>query len=453
MRKPIIFLSVLFFFSPFFLFSQCTDAPSAPACSGVEALAFDTESINQGSIKWFYGGTTIFGSLTLNGGTLIVCGDLTVDRFYMDSGTVFIRPGGRFVIGSGIGAGLILKGNSAIYNYGTLECQRNLSLDNGYASASKPNIIINATRNSVFTMANQYLVINNPHSSFINKGVSHFWGVITDQMSSAGSICMGNGSSMRMSILINKVANAYRAPEGNACVYVNQYSQFFGQLTSSPDLFVCLANGHTSDSGCIPFGCTPNNWGAAQVFTNCAGCNALSVLSLKYNDFSAENNSGENVSLSWRMNIQVPNGKFTLLRSSNGRDFIPIDSITVTNSNQATFNAIDNDPIAGENFYMINYIDPNNRNSINSHITRVSFDAISIYPSPFDGKFFIRHGESGKPEKIMITDITGQNIQVRMISRNKGITEVEISNKIQPGIYIIHILTGNNVIAKTIMKN
>ena len=134
MWKPIFLLSIVLLYFSSQIQAQCISAPSPPDCNGTESLVTDNETINAGVDRWFYGAAATFGSLTMNGGTLTVCGDLTIDRFYMDSGTIYVRPGARFVIGSGIGAGLILKGHSYLYNYGTFEIQRNLSLDNGWAS-------------------------------------------------------------------------------------------------------------------------------------------------------------------------------------------------------------------------------------------------------------------------------------------------------------------------------
>jgi hypothetical protein len=254
MKAPSLLL-LLFFCWPRIASPQCIVAPAAPACNGTEPLLTNDETLPDGTTKWYYGATTTMNSLTMKGGTLIVCGDLTIDKFYIDSGTVYVRPGARFVIGSGIGAGLILRGNSSFYNYGTFEIQRNLSLESGWASASKPNRVINASVNSIFKMSNQYLVVNNPFSWFVNNGSAECWGIINDPQSVAGSVCLGNGSTTRMAILINKVANTYVVPTGVACVNVFQLSQFFGRLTNSTGLMACLGATHHSDSGCIPFGC------------------------------------------------------------------------------------------------------------------------------------------------------------------------------------------------------
>src|SRR5688572_25038203 len=143
------FLFLLLFFSVPRIFSQCVAPLSPPDCNGSEPALTNNETINTGNTKWYYGPAVIMNSLTINGGTLVVCSDLTIDKFYMTAGIIYIRAGARLVIGSGIGSGLILSGNSYIYNYGTCEIQRNLSLDVG-ATAANPNVVINATPSSVF---------------------------------------------------------------------------------------------------------------------------------------------------------------------------------------------------------------------------------------------------------------------------------------------------------------
>ena len=452
------FFFLLLFFSVHKIFSQCLIAPSPPDCTGTEALLVDDETLNTGTTKWYYGGAVTMNSLTLNGGTLIVCGDLTIDKFYMDRGTIFIRPGARFVISSGIGAGLILSGDSYIYNYGTCEIQRNLSLENGHATAATPNVIINATASSVFKMSNQYFVINNSFSWFVNNGSAEFWGIITDPQASANSVCLGNSSTTQMAVLINKVQNTYVTPVGNACLYVRQFSQFFNQLSNSHSLFVCLAASHTSDSGCIPFGCQPNNWGAAQVFTNCAGCSALGVLGVQFISFKATTTAdyGFN-SLEWQLSGAKQNYIFKVERSPDGIHYAPIDSFIVKEENRIQFNSIDKNPLPGTNYYMIKYIDPVSGKTVNSKTEKIFFEKsgadLAIYPIPFDNKFFISYGQGMFPEQIILTDITGRNIRISYSTKtNAGQVELVVMDKIEPGIYIIHIRTSKKYIAQTILK-
>lgn len=451
-KLPAFLICLFFYFSSW---SQCRTALPTPACTGVEPLVTDGAILNQGTTKWYYGAATMINSLTLNGGTLVVCGDLTVDKFYMDSGTVYIRPGGRFVIGSGIGAGLILRGNSAIYNYGVCELQRNLSLDNGWSSAAKPNLVINATGTSFFKMSNQYLVINDAHSFFVNQGRAEFWGIINDPQSTAGCVCLGGGSSTKMAVLINKVADTYTAPEGNACLQVLQFSEFYGRLTSSPTLFTCLGVSHTSSSGCIPFGCVPNNWGASQVFTNCMGCGAIAVLTTRFDDVKAEK-LPEGNRIRWEMSAGESGQNFRLLRSADGQHFEPLVNVGIQESDENSFSSIDKNPLEGDNYYMIRFINAANGSVINSKavkVTNQSNGGLNLYPVPFENKFYINYADAMTPERILLTDATGRDVRTsHSIHPALRLIEVIVLDRIQPGIYIVHMRTDRKVVAKTIFK-
>lgn len=449
------FLSLLsIFFLSISSFPQCLNSVPPPACAGTEALVTEGETLNSGTTKWYYGAAATISTLTLNGGTLVVCGDLTVDKLYMDKGTIFIRQGGRFVIGSGLGSGLQFKGDCSIYNYGTCEVQRNLSLENN-ATAATPNRVINALSSSVFKMSNQYFVINNAHSWFVNNGTAEFWGIITDAQASANSVCLGNDSKTRMAILINKVADSYVVPSGSACLYVYQFSEFYGKLTSSPALFACLGSGHTSSTSCIPFGCTPNNWGSAQVFANCAGCAAITALPVQFISFTVSQEAGSINKLQWQVGTGIADGFFTILRSADGENYEAIDSIPVK---QATFfNAVDKNPLQGNNYYMIRYINSRTGMTINSKMAKVFSEistGFSLYPVPFDNKFYVGFIPGTHPEKIILTDVNGRNIRIRSIIREEAkLVEVVVLDKIQPGIYIIHMQADNkNIVAKTIFK-
>lgn len=435
--------------------SQCLTPLSPPACTGSEPLASENEILNDGVTKWYYGPSATLNTYTLNGGTLVVCGDLTVDRFYMDSGTIFVQPGARFVIGSGIGAGLVLRGKSSIYNYGTLEIQRNLSLEGGYATAAKPNIVINATASSIFRMPNQYFVINNAYSWFVNNGTAEFWGVITDPLASTGSVCLGNGSSTRMAVLINKILDSYSVPSGTACINVHQFSQFYNRLTNNNGLLVCLGAGHTSDAGCVPFGCQPNNWGAAQVFNNCGSCGALITLSAKFNSLTTATTSLGN-KLEWQMGGTVQDGTFSILRSTDGINFTVIEKLTIRQANSQLFTSIDKNPMRGTNYYMINYTNPEGFTS-KSRIAKL-FSAgntgITIFPVPFTDKLSVSFSAGSKPEQVLLTDITGRNVRTRHnIKESEQEVDIYVLDKIEPGVYIIHVRTSTSYTAQTIVKN
>lgn len=450
MKSHLLFLLLLLCLSTP-CFTQCLTALPPPACNGAEPALADNETLNTGTTKWYYGPTATLNSLTLQGGTLVVCSDLTIDKFYMTGGTIFIRPGARFVIGSGIGSGLTLNGNCAIYNYGTMDVQRNLSLDNG-ATASTPNIIINATSTSIFRVPFQYFVINNAYSWFVNNGLAEFGGVITDQYSSPSSVCLGSGSVMRMNILINKTSNSYVVPSGAGCVSVAQTSIFNNRLTGNTNLYACLSASHSSYSGCG--GCPANNWGAAQVMTGCVSCNMLGVLDIKFIDLSVSAITTGN-KLQWEIKDVLKTGAFSIERSADGIHYSPIGNMPVAAGITASFNYIDKSPLTGYNYYMIKYIRSDNT-TINSKAVRVSSlpqNGFIISSMPFDRSFSISFSREIEPEKVILTDIMGRNINIKYtVESYTRSMEVEVLDDIAPGIYIVHIRSDKNTMAKTILK-
>lgn len=405
------FLSILVFLYSIPSTAQCPVAPAAVPCTGTEALVTADETLLTGTTKWYYGTVATFNSLTLKGGKLVICGDLTIDKFYMESGEIIVNPGGRFVIGSGLGEGLILRGGCAIYNHGTLEIQRNLSLDNG-ATLAAPNILVNARWNAVFKMSNQYFVINNPHSWFVNNGSAQFWGIITDPQSSPGSICLGPSSTTTMAVLINKVANTYRVSSGNACVYVHQFSEFFGSLTNSPNLFVCLSAGHTSNSGCIPFGCMPNAWGSAQVITSCSNCASLGVLPLQFISFFVEENNNQ-LRLQWEFDRNIINYIFYVERSANGKNFFVLDSLAAGSGKNFSYKDVAAPP--GRSYYRIRAVEKSSGRSVTSKIISHSLRRPArgtIYPSPFSRTFMVALPAGTVLEKISAFDLAGRPIGI-----------------------------------------
>jgi hypothetical protein len=422
------------------LAAQCKPALPSQPCNGSEPLVIANEIIHQGTTKYYYGPVVTINSLTMNGGKLVVCGDLTIDKFYMDSGQIIINPGARFVIGSGIGAGLELKGKSEIYNYGTLECQRNLSLQGGWATPATPNIVMNIGNASVFRMPNQYLVINNPDSWFINGGTAQCWGIITDNQASPSSVCLGIRSVTQMAILINKVANAYTVSVGSACVYVFQFSQHFGPLTNIHNLFICLSASHTSDAGCIPHGCTPNNWGAAQVFTNCNTCASLAALPSGFTSFALKKTNDMN-QLIWELDREVMTGIFYIEQSGDGYHYSILDSLEGGKSK--SFSYTDRSPAFETQYYRIRYVEKNSGQSVMSKTitSTVEQNKLRAYPSPFTGAFYIRPASGEIIQRILTTGPDGRVIPV--ISRQEGYQwRVEPLNVRPNQLLIVQVVTN-----------
>ena len=265
---------LLLFLQP--AYSQCKKAPPPEPCMGTEPSPVNNEIMTVGIKKWYYGPAATFSQLTLRGGTLVVCSDLTITKLILDSGTIVINPGAKLTAGGG-GSGMIWQGGCAVYNHGRFEITSNLTLQGPYASAARPNILMN-TSPAASSRSFDYLVINDPNSLLINNGAAQFHGVITDNLAAPGSVCLGYTSQLKQSVLINKVKDSYVAPSGTACVSVSSFSQFLDTLTNHPSLLACISSGHTSQTGGAN---KPNAWGEATRFNACTDCASIALLDLE----------------------------------------------------------------------------------------------------------------------------------------------------------------------------
>jgi len=439
--------------SPSKIYSQCLTAPTA-SCSGSEPILTDNETLAAGITKRYNGATASFNSLTMNGGTLIVCSDLTIDKFSMDSGTIFIQPGARFVIGNGIGYGLGLKGNSYIYNYGTLEVMRNLSLENGWATSAKPNVLINASLASVLKMQNQYFVINNANSWFVNRGKAEFHGIITDPQASPKSVCLGSGSETKMTVLYNKVKNSYFAPEPYACVSVSEYSQIWDTLTNNHYINVCLGMTHRTDSSCMPWGCKPS-WGQATVFRGCTNCSVIMVLTNSFLSFAVQEKPAGNM-IHWELEHFATTASMYVEASTDGQHFTTVHSLKGSDQNNTKkYSVFDANALPGIKYYRVKYVD--SLLDFVDYTTVIKLGrkqpaSLLIYPNPFTEKIFV--SLPGKYPSVLATIESAQGIQItrQYLFKEGSAWEIDMPSKAPPGIYFVTLVAGSNTWKQKIIK-
>ena len=94
--------------------------------------------------------------------------------------------------------------------------------------------------------------------------------------------------------------------------------------------------------------------------------------------------------------------------------------------------------------------------TINSKIVKVyskPASDLNIHPVPFDEKLYVDYPAGLYPDKIILTDIMGRNIRIRTVTREiSRQVEIVVLERIEPGMYIIHLRTAMNIVSKTIIK-
>ncbi|MBS1602335.1 MAG: T9SS type A sorting domain-containing protein [Bacteroidetes bacterium] len=432
--------------------AQCLVAPPAPACTGTEQKAADGETIAAPDSKWYYGSPATYGSLTLSGGTLIVCGNLTLSQFSFNSGIVYVLPGASLTIGGS--TTLQLSGGCYVYNYGTVTIQRSLSLDNAHASPVNPNVFINASTSSVLTVPFDWFVINNPYSWFVNNGTASMHGIVTDPQSAAGSVCLGAGSQTAMSTLINNAPGAYNAPSGGACVSVQDHSYLCENLTSSGSVRLCLSPSHITDSSCFVSRGHTNAWGSATLFKSCTSCAATTLLPVHFISFSASV-AGRDVRLSWHIDGDTAGYRALIERSGDGIQYAPLSSAIDPGPGE-TYSTTDREPFAGNSYYRIAYFNAVTRTAIYSPVkalenTRAS--VISVYPNPFATQFSVSLPTGVVPVALGLWTTDGQQVPSLYVhNEGNGRLDVRTGQALAPGTYLLRIRTDKLIYSTELIR-
>ncbi|RYY42306.1 MAG: T9SS type A sorting domain-containing protein, partial [Chitinophagaceae bacterium] len=352
-----------------------------------------------------------------------------------ESGELIITAGSSVLITNA--TGLVLRGKCSIYNFGTFQCLGNIVMDYGLTSALNPNIIINATPASVFKMPNQYFVINNPWSKFVNMGTAEFHGIITDPAASAGSVCLGDTSTTIMRVLYNNAKNPYIVPSGNACLSVQLYSQFKDTLTKNSNLYVCLGTSHYSDSSCIPWGCKPNAWGPARLVKNCSTCELFKwVLPLKLMNAVVRKESNYNL-VQWRTNRNALLHEQRIEKSTNGIDFLPLPQSIVETKDG--FQLVDRELQEGTTWYKISILAENKTASDVKLLTvRRENIAALVYPNPCTDHLSIRLPNSLNNPQVTVVNDQGQNVLHLVYKKYNNLIRLQTS-MLMPGNYYLMI--------------
>ena len=431
-------LALLAFFSACYVANaQCSVPPTYTPAAGIEPLVTASETLLNSQTKWFYGTATTLSNIQLKGGQLIVSGNLTLDNFNFESGELIITAGSSVLITNA--TGLVLRGKCSIYNFGTFQCLGNIVMDYGLTSAVTPNVIINATPASVFKMSNQYFVINNPWSRFVNMGTADFHGIITDPGASAGSVCLGDTSVTSMRVLYNNAKNSYIVPSGNACLSVQLYSQFKDTLTKNSNLYVCLGASHYSDSSCIPWGCKPNAWGPARLVKNCSTCELFKwVLPLKFSQAVVRKENNYNL-IQWQTNRNALLHEQRIEKSTDGIDFSPLRETIVEMKDG--FQIIDREIQEGTTWYKISTLSTENKLSSDVKLLTVRRENIStlVYPNPCTDHLTIRLAKQLDNPQVTVVNDHGQKVRNLVSQKFNNLIRLQ-SSSLPPGNYYLTII-------------
>lgn len=355
--------------------AQCMVQPVAGACSGGNGQLTNNGNINSGQTYWYAGNGSI-NAVNINGGTLRVCGQLTLGNMNFNSGNIFIEAGGSLTINGG--GSTNLNGNCVISNRGQLTINKTVVMQNAN------NAIINgagATLN--MNGSGNRLDINSSTSIFVNQGTANIHTLFVQGTASGTAVCLGYSSCTNLTNLTNNLTNSVNAPEGQAVIAIRGNVLLNNRLTNNEDVVICRASGGITSGG--------SDFGSATVVNNCSSCSETplaSALPIELLFFNGKQEK-ESIGLSWATATELDNDYFNIEKSTDGIRWIVLETIqgagNSTMNLQYTFE--DKAPEAGIQYYRLKQTDFDGTFTYSVAIA-INFEgtanenSISIYPNP-----------------------------------------------------------------------
>ena len=295
-------------------FSQCTPAPPAVnICGGGNGAASNGQNIFAGETYWFTGGPTTFASgVNINGGgTLRVCGNLTLSAISFNQGRIIIESGGSLTINSC--CEFYLNAGCTITNRGSFKTNHGIHMQG--ANTRIWNVSTTAVMNIGGT-----LEFNNASAKLINQGIVTATDFVIQSNALAGAVCLEDGAIVTMNSLVNNLTGAF-AYNGTgatpACVSVSTSAQRNNNVASSTLIDICAGAGITYTG--------PMGWGTATVVTNCS-TSCLALLPEELLTFNVSAETGKN-RLQWTTANNSPASTvFNIEASPDGSVFHTIGS-------------------------------------------------------------------------------------------------------------------------------
>lgn len=363
---PLVLFIVSVF--PTSAYAQCTAAPSNGRCNGTTLT--NGANINSGNYYSFNGGPSTYSSISeATGGTLVICGSLTISTFNFNGGILIINPGGSLTINSLTST----LGNVTIYNFGTLTINADVNFQNGN------DLFMNASTSAQFYQNNSTysFKINSANSFFINYGAAYLYNINISNTAFTAAFCLGTNSILNTTNLTNSMTNSVSAPSGQACLRVTGSATMTSSLSSTSNLKVCMGSGATSTG----------SFGSATVSTNCSSCSVALPITLL--NFRAIRETGQ-VKLDWTTGSETQNLYFDLEKSADGISWTSIATVrgAGTTTSETSYQAIDHSPLKTDAYYRLKQVDISGSFSY-SNIIRIPATSesmnIGVSPNPNKG--------------------------------------------------------------------
>ncbi|MGN6421580.1 MAG: hypothetical protein ACTHMC_28975 [Pseudobacter sp.] len=424
--------------------AQCTFPAGTPngACTGTPAT--DGVNINAGQTYSYTGTATTFSGVNLNGGTLQVCGTLTISNINFNGGAIVVMSGGSLTLNTGIN----LNTGSLVTNHGTITVNGSLNVggtDGAFINYGVANVngqfslgsttadLVNGAPTAVFNAPGQTV---NLSGEMKNLGVMNV-GTIT--VNGGSDVCLGPGSQVNTGTLNNNDPNGIVVrPTGSmACVRYTGNALLNSFLSSDATLQVCQATGSTVSGA--------GGFGAATVTANCGSCAVALPVVLEY--FRALV-AGSRINVEWESSSEDNVDGYVLEGSGDGNSFSKLAYVEARNEPSKYLYDI---PAVPEIYLRLRMEDRDGSSSYSKIIYVKTDDAgennLLVLNNPAQGdQVFLRIISTEEQQgRLIFRNVSGQVVKDVAMKLQSGQQDVNVAvTGLQSGLYTVVFIGNRN---------
>ncbi len=415
-----------------FINAQCITNNETGFCSGGNGELTNGCTINSGNYYW-YSGTGTVNNILINSGTLVVCGNLTIDQSLNWNGnfTIIVKPNASLTFTQSC---VNIGYTSTIVNYGSLVFLHDLSMQ-----GTPVQIFIKEDA----AMSVKGCLTLNGTSQISNSGALSVQD-LRIQTTVAPAICMLTNSNLTLKNLINNTQYSVSAPDGISCITYSGNAYLNNSFSNTSNLILCAQTGATTSG--------TGNFGSLTILSPCTSCGVALPIEIIYFNATAKDN--HRVMLEWATASEKNNDYFTVERSLDGVNWE--EAVKAPGAGNSTsilyYSAYDNNPYLEHSYYRLKQTDFDGTfeyfKTISVDFNETEFNNTTIYPNPTDNEFILT-GSALEIKKISLFNSLGQDITSKTKIKRHSDSEAVINlSEVSPGLYYVKTATSSNIVYK-----
>jgi plastocyanin len=244
----------------------------------------------------------------------------------------------------------------------------------------------------------------------------------------------------------------------NGCAFDSAGSMYIS--TSNGLYYIDATTINTAGAGTVKTRLAYNGSGFTDLATNIFPPSTTLPITLV--SFTATK-QGSNALLQWSTQTENNSSYIDIERSSDAVNFAKVGSVSAAGTTNTIQNYQFTDPLAGLSgtvYYRLREVDIDG-NSNYSKIIALRLDgssvsaSFSIYPNPFVSAVkIISTADASTEGTVTISNISGQRIYSQIVALQEGQNVLPINNlsNLQPGVYIVQLITNGNILSQKIIK-